>query len=152
MVVGPDHRLTCPLCGIPFTADPDCHRSCPLVKDCTIICCPNCHYGTPDTSRSRWARRFEKWFEKRSAKKGDGEPVLQRLSDLKVGAKGKIIFVRHERTERVNQLSALGLVPGTEIVVRQHNPSVVIEIGATILALDRSVARDLEILVESHGR
>lgn len=49
--------FSCPMCGCTF--DPTAHagcQSCPLNRDCTLICCPECGYQTVDTGRSSLAR------------------------------------------------------------------------------------------------
>ncbi|MBI4081816.1 MAG: ferrous iron transport protein A [Candidatus Lambdaproteobacteria bacterium] len=44
---------------------------------------------------------------------------------------------------RMGQLSALGLVPGTTVRLRQRQPSVIVELGESTLALDSEVADDI---------
>jgi hypothetical protein len=47
----------CPLCGHRF--DPKAItacNSCPLHKNCNMVCCPACGYTTVDTNRSALAR------------------------------------------------------------------------------------------------
>ena len=39
---------TCALCG--FRYEPKQKCSCPMVKSCTMACCPNCGYGMPAPS------------------------------------------------------------------------------------------------------
>jgi Fe2+ transport system protein FeoA len=47
---------------------------------------------------------------------------------------------------RHNTLAVFGLVPGSEVVLVQQQPSCVIRVGETELALDAEIAR--EILVQ----
>lgn len=35
----------CPLCGSPWSQK-SCQASCPLGKNCRLVCCPNCGYRT----------------------------------------------------------------------------------------------------------
>lgn len=40
--------IKCPLCQ--HEIDPDskaCRTGCPMGKDCSLLCCPNCHYSFP---------------------------------------------------------------------------------------------------------
>jgi hypothetical protein len=49
--------FSCPLCGYRF--DPQEHLtcgSCPLHKDCSMVCCPACGYSTVDVSQSKTAQ------------------------------------------------------------------------------------------------
>ena len=68
--------LTCPLCGFQF--DPQDHPhciSCPLNRDCHMVCCPACQYTTIDTDQSKLAQivshllKQEKSGEKVSTRK-----------------------------------------------------------------------------------
>ena len=60
-----DDKFTCPLCGFRFNPleHPAC-TSCPLVKGCSMVCCPVCHHTTIDTKRSRLARLAVNLFSK----------------------------------------------------------------------------------------
>jgi DtxR family Mn-dependent transcriptional regulator len=71
-----------------------------------------------------------------------GALVLQ-LPQLDLGTRGRITFIHPRFAGRLEQLSSLGLVPGTDVHLRQQHPSVVVEVGETTLALDRDVARDI---------
>ena len=51
------NQFSCPMCG--YTFDRSAHtgcQSCPLNRDCTLICCPQCGFQTVDTGRSSLAR------------------------------------------------------------------------------------------------
>ena len=69
--------------------------------------------------------------------------VIRPLSDLDPGAKGRISYIHPRFVQRLDSLSALGIIPGTDIRLKQRHPSVVVEVGETTLALDRDVARDI---------
>lgn len=71
-----------------------------------------------------------------------GALVLQ-LPELDIGSGGRITFIHPRFTARLEQLSALGLVPGTDVRLRQRHPSIVVDVGETTLALDADVARDI---------
>ena len=70
-------------------------------------------------------------------------PAVLPLTDLALGASGRITFIRPRFPERLNQLSSLGITPGTQVRLNQRQPSVVLKVGETAVALDRDVARDI---------
>jgi len=48
-------------------------------------------------------------------------------------------------------LSAMGLTPGSRVVVKQRFPSVVIAIGETEIALDRVITQDIRVKPVANG-
>ena len=70
-------------------------------------------------------------------------PAVRQLPELSLGASGRITFIHPRFARRLEQLSGLGLVPGTDVRLKQHHPSIVVEVGETTLALDTDVARDI---------
>ncbi|MFQ5877402.1 MAG: metal-dependent transcriptional regulator [Acidobacteriota bacterium] len=77
------------------------------------------------------------------------EPLVRRLADLKLGETGTIVFMTPDSKSRLSRLSGLGVVPGSSLRLVQKRPSVVVEAGATTLALDRAIAD--EIFVKRSG-
>jgi DtxR family Mn-dependent transcriptional regulator len=71
------------------------------------------------------------------------QPVVRQLPELELGARGRITFIHPRFSQRLEQLSGFGLVPGTDIRLKQHHPSVVVDVGETTLALDTDVACDI---------
>jgi DtxR family Mn-dependent transcriptional regulator len=69
--------------------------------------------------------------------------VVRQLCELEPGEGGRITFIHPRFAQRLDSLSVLGIVPGTDIRLKQRHPSVVVEVGETTLALDRDVARDI---------
>ncbi len=70
-------------------------------------------------------------------------PLLRRLAELDAGAPARVVLVAPTDGDHLDQLADLGLVPGAVVTVRQHRPSLVVEVGHTQLALDHSLARGL---------
>jgi DtxR family Mn-dependent transcriptional regulator len=70
-------------------------------------------------------------------------PAVRQLPELNLGSRGRITFIHPRFAQRLEQLSGLGLVPGTDVRLKQHRPSIVVEVGETTLALDTEVARDI---------
>ena len=71
------------------------------------------------------------------------QPIIQRLSDLKVGQSGRITFIAPRYHSRLDRLGCLGIVPGTEVKLHQKFPALVIEIGETTVAVDKEIADEI---------
>jgi DtxR family Mn-dependent transcriptional regulator len=69
------------------------------------------------------------------------EPIVVSLDRLAPGARGRIAYVQTKDHGHLHRLLALGVVPGTEIVLHQKAPSFVISAGQTQVALDEETAR-----------
>lgn len=72
-------------------------------------------------------------------------PVIRPVTELSPGEQGRVTFVHSRIAERLEQLSALGLVPGTTVRLKQLRPATVLEIGETTIALARDVAADVYV-------
>ncbi len=75
------------------------------------------------------------------------KPLVNRLSELDLGKTGKIAFITPSFHKRFDRLTALGLITGNEIMVHQRQPSFVIRIGETELALDKEIAREIYVRI-----
>lgn len=73
------------------------------------------------------------------------EPVVTRLSDFEVGSKGKITFIVPTKSSRLSKLNALGITAGSEIKLLQKNPSYIIQIDETTVAIDPEVGNEIFI-------
>ncbi|MCK5578341.1 MAG: metal-dependent transcriptional regulator [Planctomycetes bacterium] len=71
--------------------------------------------------------------------------VVVPLSDLPSGTFGKIVYVATKYHQRLDQLTALSITPGTVIKVHQTNPAYVIKVGETDVALDDQVVKDIYV-------
>jgi DtxR family Mn-dependent transcriptional regulator len=71
------------------------------------------------------------------------EPLVKRLSDLRLGESGAIVFMAPDSRTRLARLSGLGVVPGGVLRLVQKRPSVVVEVGETTLALDPGIADEI---------
>jgi len=70
-------------------------------------------------------------------------PLICRLVDLTPGERGRVVLVAPRHRERLEQLADLGITPGVVITLRQHKPSLVLEVDRTLLALEEDVARGI---------
>jgi len=73
------------------------------------------------------------------------KPLVMPMTDLDPGSKGRIVFIAPKDHSRMDRLSSLGIVPGTEISLHQKRPAFVIRIGETELALDTEIAGEIYV-------
>lgn len=76
---------------------------------------------------------------------GDLKPIVQQLSVLDAGDRGRIIFISSKSHMRLDKLGTLGIVPGSIVKVNQKRPAFVIEIGETTLALDPEIIKEIYV-------
>lgn len=78
------------------------------------------------------------------------EPLVRRLANLSLGEQGTIVFMAPGSRARLARLSGLGVVPGSTVRLVQKRPAVVLEIGATTVALDRVIADEIYVKPSDH--
>jgi Fe2+ transport system protein FeoA len=68
------------------------------------------------------------------------------LADVPPGCKAKVLgFTQYLPPERLSHFQAFGLTPGYKVRVLQHSPVTVIQIEHTELALERDLAKEIQI-------
>ena len=77
--------------------------------------------------------------------KVDVEPVVTRLSEFDVGSKGRITFIVPTKPSRLSKLNSLGIAAGSVIKLLQKNPSYIIQIDETTVAIDPEIAKEIYI-------
>lgn len=75
----------------------------------------------------------------------DVQPLVTRLSDAALGKEMRIVFITPKSRKRLEKLSSLGIVPGSRLRLIQRNPSYVLEIGETTVAVDREITDEIYI-------
>jgi DtxR family transcriptional regulator, Mn-dependent transcriptional regulator len=73
------------------------------------------------------------------------QPLIQPLTNLELGREGKVVFISTRVKGRLEPLSALGIIPGTIVQLKQRRPSYVIQIGETSVALDEQIVREIYV-------
>ena len=73
------------------------------------------------------------------------QPLVTRLSDASLGTPVRIVFITPKSKKRLEKLSALGIVPGSLLRLLQRNPSFVIQIGQTTVAVDRDITDEIYV-------
>lgn len=113
------------------------HILSPAVTDsvCTFLGHPPvCPHGKP-IPRGKCCAVFEK----------NMKPLVIPLSGLEAGKEGRIVFISSRFPARLDKLSALGVVPGSIIKVRQKKPSPVIQVGETVVAIDPEIIQEVYV-------
>jgi len=95
---------------------------------------PTCIHGKP-IPRGECCAKFKK----------EMKPLVIPLDELGLGEEGRIVFIAPKSHQRLDRLSNLGIVPGSIIRMHQKNPSHVLQIGETLLALDRDIVKDIYV-------
>jgi DtxR family Mn-dependent transcriptional regulator len=95
---------------------------------------PTCIHGKP-IPRGECCTKFKK----------EMKPLVIPLEELGLGEEGRIVFIAPKSHERLDRLSTLGIVPGSVIRMHQKNPSYVLQIGETTLALDRDIVKNIYV-------
>jgi len=95
---------------------------------------PTCIHGKP-IPRGECCAKFKK----------EMKPLVIPLEELGLGEEGRIVFIAPKSHQRLDRLSTLGVVPGSTLRMHQKNPSYVLQIGETTLALDREIVRNIYV-------
>jgi Fe2+ transport system protein FeoA len=67
------------------------------------------------------------------------------LSDLQPGQEAEVVFINPGRRQRLERLSAMGIVAGARLRLVQRQPVRIVMVGHTELALDHPIARDIYV-------
>ena len=73
------------------------------------------------------------------------KPLVVPLPELEIGEKAKVIFLTSKYHARLDQLTVMGLAPGSIVRLHQRYPSFVIEVGETTLALDSDISGEIYV-------
>jgi len=95
---------------------------------------PTCIHGKP-IPRGECCAKFKK----------EMKPLVIPLEELGLGEEGRIVFIAPKSHQRLDRLSTLGIVPGSVLRMHQKNPSYVLQIGETTLALDRDIVKNIYV-------
>jgi Fe2+ transport system protein FeoA len=138
-----ESTVVCPACAYCFNpaAAASVCASCPIGKGCTLTCCPNCGWSTPDAARSRVLRLARSLRRRGQSVASDGS-----LADALPGSRVRIDAVDGLPPRRRDQLLAYGIAPGRCVDVVQSVPVTVIRVEATELALERSLSRAIDVV------
>jgi DtxR family Mn-dependent transcriptional regulator len=69
--------------------------------------------------------------------------LICRLVDLTPGERGRIVLIAPRHAERLEQLADLGVTAGAILTLRQRQPSLVVEVDRTLLAMEDRIAEGI---------
>jgi DtxR family Mn-dependent transcriptional regulator len=95
---------------------------------------PTCPHGKP-IPRGECCKKF----------KIEVTPLVMRLSELAVGAQGRITFIVASDPSRINKLNSLGIAAGSIVRLVQKTPSFVLSVDETTVAIDPEIAREIYV-------
>lgn len=123
---------SCPLCGcrFPDAAGKTACRGCPLAFGCRLIKCPNCGYDLPRQVLS--------------------VPPAAPLSKLRRGQGGKVADIYTPKSDQLQKLAVMGILPGTSISILQTYPTYVFQSGKTQFAVDQDIADAIYVRVDTN--
>lgn len=98
---------------------------------------PLCPHGKP-IPRGDCCRRFN----------GKVRPLIVPLTEVAPGRGARIRTIASGEVQVLERLGSLGVTPGARVQVRRRRPAVVLRIGETVVALDRSLARRIYVREE----
>lgn len=67
------------------------------------------------------------------------------ITELRQGEKAVIVAVAAEHANELRKMMVFGLITGAEIEVLQEFPCYVLQIGNTQLAMDKKMAKHIEV-------
>jgi Fe2+ transport system protein FeoA len=133
----------CPLCGAGIEGGGRGCASCPLAWNCDLLRCPRCGYQFPRGSR------LLAWVKRLLRRRPVVIPGPATLDDVLPGTACIVSEVEGEPGLRV-KLAHLGLAEGAEVTVDQRRPALILQVGATRFAVERSIAR--RVVVQEASR
>jgi DtxR family Mn-dependent transcriptional regulator len=75
--------------------------------------------------------------------KQEMKPLVHPLADLTPGDQAKIVLITPGSHSRLDRLSAMGVVPGSIVKLHQKRPSYVIQLGETMIAVDKDITKEI---------
>jgi DtxR family Mn-dependent transcriptional regulator len=70
---------------------------------------------------------------------------MMTLADLRPGQAAEVVAITSADGGRLMKLSALGLVPGSQVRLQQRRPAYVVWVGETQLSLDAAIAHEIVV-------
>ncbi|MFA5008002.1 MAG: metal-dependent transcriptional regulator [Candidatus Omnitrophota bacterium] len=77
--------------------------------------------------------------------KGLIESIVIPLTRLKIAETGKIVYVLTRGHPQLHRLMSFGIVPGARIKLHQTQPSVIIQVEETQVALEEEIAKEIYV-------
>jgi DtxR family Mn-dependent transcriptional regulator len=134
LLIEKDHELESQACAMEHILNPGV-----VDNICTILGHPTtCPHGLEIPPGSCCADRTRR-----------AAPAVLGLDQLRSGESGRILYVETRNHARLDKLTAFGMLPGTIVRVHQRQPSLVVLVGETQLAIDREIAHNIHVVKTS---
>jgi DtxR family Mn-dependent transcriptional regulator len=131
LLIEQDHELESQACAMEHVLNPDV-----VDNICTILghprTCPHGHEIPPGLCCK--------------GKDRQATPAVFSLDQLRSGESGRILYIETTDHDRLDKLTSFGMLPGGIVRVHQRQPSLVVLMGETQLALDREIARNIHVV------
>jgi DtxR family Mn-dependent transcriptional regulator len=72
-------------------------------------------------------------------------PIVTSLDRMQTGSAGTVAYIATHHHHRLDKLAAFGLMPGARVRLHQRQPSFVIQMGETTIAVDAETAADIYV-------
>lgn len=76
----------------------------------------------------------------------DVRPLVAPLSEGEIGADYRIVFVASRSHRRLDRLAAFGVIPGGRLHLHQRQPTFMIRVGGTDIAIEAVIAADVFVV------
>jgi DtxR family transcriptional regulator, Mn-dependent transcriptional regulator len=73
------------------------------------------------------------------------EKMLINISELDIGDEGKIAYIRPKNYDRLQKLTAFGLIPGQHVKLLQKSPAFCISFEQTEIAIEQEIAEEIYV-------
>jgi DtxR family Mn-dependent transcriptional regulator len=73
-------------------------------------------------------------------------PLVSPLSEGVIGTEYRIVFLASRSHRRLDRLAAFGVIPGARVHLHQRQPTFVIQVGGTDIALEAETAADVFVV------
>lgn len=73
--------------------------------------------------------------------------IVSPLSELEVKEKGRIVFIKTDKSHILNKLTAIGVIPGSTIQLIRKTPTFLFKIGESQFAIDRGLAEKIYVRI-----
>ncbi len=104
-------------------------------KVCTILGHPKvCPHGKP-IPQGKCCRRLKR----------EAGPLITTLAEIPAGERAVVAYLHSEEVSDLRKLMAIGILPGTQLVLLQRFPSYLLEIGHSQFAIDKDMARQVYV-------
>ena len=67
------------------------------------------------------------------------------LAECDVKDKGKIVYIKTDKGQVMNKLTAMGVIPGLTIQLLKKTPSYLFQMGESQFAIDRGLAEEIQV-------